>query len=100
MVKTASMMVQNGILTSCRYPQICIKINAKFSSVTLQRRIALEKNDVFIIDSFNFFDVLTSQVQIEKKPNPFTVTKLNAVLIGVFTYHPKYFDWITGSDKS
>ena len=42
--------------------------------------------------SFTIFDTLSFQNQIKKKQMPFTVTKLNTVHTGVFTYQPNTYD--------
>ena len=56
-----------------------------------------ELNQYAYNGSFNDFDRLSFQVQIEKEEMPFTVTNLNTVHIGVFTYQPKHYDWITST---
>ena len=50
--------------------------------------------------SFTYFDTLGFQVEIEKKQTPFTITKLNTVHTGVFTYQPAKYEWITGLSNS
>ena len=42
--------------------------------------------------SFTYFDRLSFQVQINKKQTSFTVTKLNTLHTGVFTYRQKNSD--------
>ena len=45
-----------------------------------------ELKQSFYNGSFKYFGRMGFQVQIEKKQTPFTVTKLNTVHTGVFTY--------------
>ena len=50
--------------------------------------------------SFTYFDRMRFQVQTEKKKTPFTVTEMNFVGTGVFTYQPNNYDWITSTENS
>ena len=64
------------------------------------RTDSAELNQNFCRGPFTYFDRLSFQVeseQVQTKPTSFTVTKLNAVRTGVFTYQPKFFDWITST---
>ena len=48
----------------------------------------------YINGSFTYFDILSFQVQIEKKHNFFTIIKLSFVHTGVFTNQPTKYDGI------
>ena len=59
-----------------------------------------ELNQKFLNRNVTYFHRMRFQVQIEKKRTPFTVTVLDTVHTGVFTYQPKSYDWITRTANS
>ena len=59
-----------------------------------------ELNQYLYNGSFTYFIRLSFQVQTEKKKTQFTVTELNTVDTGVFTYQPNKYDWITSTANS
>ena len=67
-------------------------MNVKKSSRNPNGTDSAELNQNSNNGSFAYFDKLTFQAQIEKKQTPFTVTKLNTVHAGVFTYQPNNYD--------
>ena len=56
-----------------------------------------ELNQYTYNGSFTYFDRLSFPVQIQKNQTLFTVTKLNTVHTGVFTYQPNTIDWFTST---
>ena len=59
-----------------------------------------ELNQKFLNRNVTCFHRMRFQIQIEKKRTPFTVTVLDTVHTGVFTYQPKSYDWITSTANS
>ena len=69
-------------------------------SKTVLERILLNWINTSIWTFLTYSGRLRFQAQIEKKQMLFTVTKLNTLQTGVFTYQPNKSDWIFGPDFS
>ena len=67
-----------------------MKKNIRNSNVT----DTAELNQHFYNGSFTYLDRLSVQAQIEKEQMRVTVTNLNTIHTGVFTYQPNKYDWI------
>ena len=76
----------HGILVLCLYHKNWTLMNVKKTIRNLNGTDSAELNQFCKNASLTFFGRLSFQVQIEKKHMPFTVSKLNTVHTGVFTY--------------
>ena len=61
----------------------------------LNRTDSVEMDQQTFNGSFTYSDILHFQGLLEKEEVHLTVTKLNTVLTGVFTYQPDNFIWVT-----
>ena len=67
-------------------PNVC-----KNDIQNLNGTVSLELNQQLQNGFSTFFVGLSSQIRIERKETPFSVTKLITVHMGVFTYQPKNY---------
>ena len=91
------MMVWIGKSIPCHYQKKLNPNESKNSFRNLYNTDNAELNQYFYNVYFRFFDRVIFQVEIGKKLTPFTVTQLNTVDAGLFSYQPSSYDRVTST---